>query len=194
MENEFYKAHGLVSLENESRLCAADLRSLFEYNEETGLLIWKKRDLAGFQSITAGKRWNTRYTGKTAGSLSKKHYAVDIYGCSYMLHRVIWCWYFGKWPSKEIDHINGNGHDNRIANLRDVSASVNRRNARRPIRNTSGVIGVYWDADRCKWNAQIKINGVTSHLGAYANKESAARARKDAERLLGFHPNHGRAA
>lgn len=41
-----------------------------------------------------------------------------------MHHRVVWFLHHGYWP-KEIDHINRDGRDNRIENLRDVSHHVN---------------------------------------------------------------------
>lgn len=183
-----------INRERESRLTHKKLRLLFDYNQETGRLIWKARSAADFPDMQRIQTWNTRYAGKAAGSISKKHLNVDIFGEPYYVHRVVWAWHYGSWPLGEIDHINGDGFDNRIANLRDVSPSENRRNARRPIRNTSGIVGVYWDADKGKWNAQIKFGGQTKHLGVFDSKQEAGKARKKAEQLLGFHPNHGRAA
>lgn len=43
-------------------------------------------------------------------------------------HRVAWFLHYGKWPTKCIDHINGDRHDNRINNLRDVGHIDNCRN------------------------------------------------------------------
>ena len=44
------------------------------------------------------------------------------------LHHAVWAVCKGCWPMQQIDHINGNKHDNRIENLREVSASENRMN------------------------------------------------------------------
>jgi len=43
-----------------------------------------------------------------------------------------------------------------------------------------------------KWAAHIKVDGKYIHLGTFTTKESATRARKDAERAHGFHENHGK--
>ena len=44
------------------------------------------------------------------------------------LHHAVWAVCKGRFPEQQIDHINGNKQDNRIENLREVSASENRMN------------------------------------------------------------------
>jgi hypothetical protein len=92
---------------------------------------------------------------------------------------------------QDIDHINGNRRDNRIANLRAVDRRENMRNARLRSNNTSGIVGVTFSRDRKKWVAQINDGKVRS-LGRFDKFEDAVEARKAAERRAGFHPNHGR--
>lgn len=58
--------------------------------------------------------------------------------------------------------------------------------------NKSGVSGVSYQVSAGKWKAAITINRVTSYLGLYDDKEAAIAARKQAERSLGFHPDHGK--
>ena len=60
---------------------------------------------------------------------------------------------------KIIDHRNHNGLDNQITNLRDLSHAQNNQNSTKPINNTSGIKGVFWDTYYKKWRAQIKTNG-----------------------------------
>lgn len=72
------------------------------------------------------------------------------------MHHVVWALNYGRWP-KQIDHINGNPKDNRIANLREVSQSENNMNrllAWKPNAKT-GLPGV------CKSNDRfvIKVQG-----------------------------------
>lgn len=50
--------------------------------------------------------------------------------------------------------------------------------------NTSGIRGVSWDSHKQKWVAQIGFKGKNYHLGRYAKKEDAAKARKEAEENL----------
>lgn len=77
----------------------------------------------------------------------------------------------------EVDHINGDGLDNRRANLRPATRSENVKNCRRRTDNTSGFVGVTWRADRGKWRAYVRLNGHSRHLGLYATPEEAAVAR-----------------
>lgn len=94
------------------------------------------------------------------------------------MHRLI----AGAEPDEQVDHINGNGLDNRKANLRRCSRSQNAANSgkkRRKSPATSRYKGVYWDKSRNKWTAQIvKFEGAgrLRYLGRFATEEEAARA------------------
>ena len=84
----------------------------------------------------------------------------------------------------QIDHINGNGLDNRKCNLRIASRSENQRNSQKRIDNTSGYKGVYLDkgARHKRWKAQICVNSKRINLGRYHFPEQAAQAYDDAAR------------
>jgi hypothetical protein len=91
--------------------------------------------------------------------------------------------------SKGIDHINGDGLDNRRGNLRRVTHGENLRGFRRKKPGTtSRYRGVYFDKRRSNWKAGITHNYITIHLGAFQNEENAATAYDAAARKLGF-PN-----
>lgn len=76
-----------------------------------------------------------------------------------------------------VDHINGNGLDNRQANLRGANASQNAANARRRRDSTSGFKGVHRHRSRgLPWRAQIATGGKKYHLGLFESPEAAARA------------------
>lgn len=112
-----------------------------------------------------------------------------------MAHRLIHRLVTGDDPGyKQVDHINHTRSDNRWSNLRLVDGDrVNAKNKSRSASNTSGVTGVGWDKDRCKWYAQISVGGVRRRLGKFHSFDNAVAARKAAEREYGYHPNHGAA-
>lgn len=94
------------------------------------------------------------------------------------LHRVIMARKLGRPLVKGelVDHINGNGLDNRRENLRLATTSQNNQNSRLPRTNTSGYKGVYWEKKRAKWHAQITINNICIFLGRFEDKEIAYQA------------------
>jgi len=93
------------------------------------------------------------------------------------LHRILLNEY-----DQYIDHINGNKLDNRRVNLRACSNANNLKNrVNLPSNNTSGILGVRFRADRNKWYAELKADGVVHRLGSYVTKEEAVKARLDGE-------------
>jgi hypothetical protein len=89
--------------------------------------------------------------------------------------------------SKETDHINGNGLDNRRSNLRECSTSENQRNKSKRDSNTSGYKGVSFNKFAKKFHAQIRVNGRRIHLGYFRTAEEAAIAYDDAAKI--YHGN-----
>ena len=75
-----------------------------------------------------------------------------------------------------VDHINGNGLDNRKNNLRLCNHKQNAANSRISKNNTSGYKGVCWDKSRSKWIATIRVNYRKLNLGRYDNILDAAAA------------------
>lgn len=78
-------------------------------------------------------------------------------------------------PKIDVDHIDGDGLNNRRSNLRAVTRQKNLRNKHRTY-GTSKFIGVCWFKQTSKWHAQIKVDGKRKHLGYHSDEESAARA------------------
>jgi hypothetical protein len=76
-----------------------------------------------------------------------------------------------------VDHINGNGLDNRRSNLRAVTTAQNMRNrSGLDASNTSGYRGVHWRKDVQKWRAWIRVDYRGWHLGLFDTAEEAAHA------------------
>lgn len=121
-----------------------------------------------------------------------EYLSVSINGNTFLSHRLAWFLHTGSWPRNHIDHINHDGCDNRIENLRDVTRSENLRNARRSKANKSGVTGVYWNEWAKKWQASIRVNSVNTYLGLFNTLEEAAIVRREAELKYGYHRNHGK--
>lgn len=147
-----------------------------------GELYWKPR-------LNLNRRlWWKRAFGKPNRS---GYCQGQVDGRKVYAHQVVYTMTHGHWPEGEVDHKNRNKADNRPENLRLVSRRANAQNLPKMKHNTSGHTGVYYNRRLGKWAAQIKHLGATTHLGTFADKDAACRARKDAEHALGFHPNHG---
>ncbi|MED3832962.1 HNH endonuclease [Peribacillus frigoritolerans] len=79
----------------------------------------------------------------------------------------------------QIDHINGNGLDNRRSNLRVVTAHENRKNSGIRSDNVSGYKGVSWDRKNSKWKVGITVSSKWIHLGRFESLTDAAKAYND---------------
>jgi hypothetical protein len=159
------------------------LRTLLRYEPETGKLFWLPRTEAICGSEHETSRWNTRYAGTPADRQIHLGYArVKIARCRYLAHRVAWAIHTGAWPTKQIDHINGDRSDNRISNLREATHAENTRNKSSAAGSSSKYLGVHWSQNAQKWKSGIWHDGKQIHLGTFSSDVDAARA-YDAEAL-----------
>lgn len=168
------------------------LKELMDYDPITGTLIWRVRDRKWFDRDQAYKMWNARYPGRviaysrpTQGG--KKYIKTSVFSKDYLAHRLIYMWMIGEWPT-EIDHINGDGTDNRWCNLRNVTRIENGKNQRKFSNNKSGVSGVCWNLRCSKWEVTIG----KKYLGVFSDLNEAVRVRKQAEIEHYYHENHGK--
>jgi hypothetical protein len=86
------------------------------------------------------------------------------------MHRVI----MGAGPGEIIDHIDGDGLNNRRTNLRHATVGENRRNFVKHRKLTSRFKGVCWQ--RHSWKAYITIDRRQYCLGLFKTEDAAARA------------------
>lgn len=165
------------------------LRVCLEYKD--GALFWRRRPVEHFRSERGYKIWNTRFSGKRAGSVTSHGYrSVSVGNNQYYEHQVIYAMFHDEWPSNEIDHNDGNRQNNKIENLQDTT--YNHRNKRLLETNSSGLHGVYWDKQQGKWSVQISMDGIKTRLGRFESFLDACCIRKSAELKYNYSLNHGR--
>jgi hypothetical protein len=168
--------------ERETEEVAEEARRLFFYHAETGLILRRCYWMGKNVGEEAGAE-RTDSDGMTYRSLSIKH-------TPFMSHRVAWLLHYGRWPAMQIDHKDGNGLNNRIDNLREVTNQQNAMNLKK--RNPkSGHTGVRWHKAGKMWQARIHIDGKEIGLGLYRDINDAVAARKSAEKKYGFSDMHG---
>jgi hypothetical protein len=145
------------------------LQDSFNYDPITGILIRKS-------------------TNKPVKCLDAYGY-IQVGYCKkmYKAHRLIWAIVYEEFPKGQIDHINGNRSDNKLANLRVVTQQQNAHNKQsKNRRNKSGYVGVSWNKSSSKWQAAIGSNKKTIYLGVFSTPEDAHLAYLNAKKL--WHP------
>lgn len=78
-------------------------------------------------------------------------------------------------PGEFVDHISGDGLDNRRSNIRLVSNAENSRNRLLGKNNKSGFKGVHWDKYHGRFVVRIRVNGRSEYAGSSKLAEEAAR-------------------
>jgi len=118
--------------------------------------------------------WSQPSTNRTQYARSK----VDRK--SVFMHRFI----MRPTESQEVDHINGNGLDNRRINLRLCRHGENQANRRPSRTSTSKYLGVHWDKRRKCWRARLTKNARCHSVGSFETEREAAVAYDVAAKLM----------
>lgn len=144
-------------------LTQAGLKEALHYDADSGIFRWK---------ISKNNRVKLF---QAAGHLDFYGYIkIRFQGKLYFAHRLAWLYVNGKWPTNQIDHINGVRNDNRICNLRCATVSQNLQNLRNARSdNKSGFLGVGLHKRSNKYYAHIRIGGKLKHLGSFKTAEQA---------------------
>jgi hypothetical protein len=159
------------------------LKELIHYNAHSGDFVWMKTNS------------NRAVAGENAGTITPYNYIViTIDSVKYFAHRLAFLYTTGRWPSDQIDHINGTRTDNRWSNLREATSRENNKNSGMKKNNKSGISGVYWNKEKNKWCGQVRGGscGKKIFLGYFGDIADACVAVKQARVVHGYHENHGR--
>lgn len=151
------------------------LRSVLDYNPQTGVFTWKK--------VSAGTRVENGVAGSPA--IGGKYVSITIDQKPYLAHRLAWFYVNGVWPEGEIDHMDGCGTNNRIDNLRDVSHAVNMQNIRaKTAKNKrSSLMGVSV-SDEGRITSSLTFAGKSYYLGTFDTEHDAHKAYISAKRAM----------
>jgi hypothetical protein len=144
------------------------------------------REIENFDNYEVSNFGNVR-NKKTEKLLKKRlskngYYRIDLRQNSkrstLLIHRLVALTFIDNPDDKPcIDHIDNNRANNDIRNLRWCTSKENQQNSKLSTLNTSGHKGIYFHNRQNKWHAHIKIDGIKIHLGSFASKEDAIRAR-----------------
>ena len=155
-----------------------EARKIIRYNHEDGSFVYLVDRSSG--KIKAGSK---------AGFIDVGGYhTIGINSRYYKAHRLAWLLYYGVWPSKCIDHINGIKTDNRICNLRLCERHQNSLNTGMFKNNSSGMKGVYYRSRRAgtkNWVASIQFRGKIEHKYFYTAEDAFAYRQKREIELYG---------
>lgn len=151
------------------------LRELFDYEPDTGVLRWR---VSPARNVKAGDEAGTILKG-----CRTSYHTTRITGVLYLNHVLVWTIVKGEWPDRDLDHIDGDGLNYRIENLREATASQNQHNTHGAQRGSSSSFkGVSWHKFVGKWCAQIRCGEQEVlagrrrkiHLGLYTDERTAA--------------------
>lgn len=120
------------------------------------------------------KSWHILSTSRGVSYAIAHTHSVSGARSTVGMHRVI----LQAAAGEMVDHINGDGLDNRRCNIRLCSREQNGMNRRRPAHNTTGYKGVkrHSKTSALPWEARICAQREHLHLGSFATREEAARA------------------
>lgn len=140
------------------------ISKFLQYEPGTGFFYWR----APRKGVRVGSR-----AGKIfQPNKNRTYWVICFSNNTYYAHRLAYYFCTGIDPGQNhIDHADGDGLNNRFANLRLALPSQNNFNQRKRADNTSGYKGV--SKHRNKWRAEINAYGTYRHLGTFDTPELA---------------------
>ena len=126
-------------------LTAEYIRSILDYNPETGVFTWK----VGRKGVKKGA---------IAGKIQASGYMrIMVEGKRYYAHRLAWLYHYGECPKGHLDHKDRDPANNAISNLRECTNGENQHNSTK-CWGSSKYRGVSWHKKANKWIAHIGVN------------------------------------
>jgi HNH endonuclease len=139
----------------------SDVAAIVSYDSDSG--IFTRRKSAPHAPV-----------GAVCGMLHHAGYILIRVRCFRIpAHRLAWMFSHGEWPSTDVDHIDGDRSNNRIANLRLALGCGNAQNSARRKDNKTGFKGVSYFPRNRKWGAQIQSKGERLFIGLFTSPELA---------------------
>lgn len=135
------------------------LDELVNYDPSTGTFTWKNRGSHLFKNNRLQKAFNNRFANKQCFTTKDKfnYLRGTINYKSVLAHRLAWLLVHKEWPELYLDHIDGNGSNNKINNLRLATAQENQRN-RKTTLGSSKYKGVYYCNTSKRWVASVTVD------------------------------------
>lgn len=146
------------------------LRELYDYHPETGK----------FYALTSRRKWKA---GRECGAIASGYISINVDYVLYRAHRLAWVWMTGEDPGPTLDHINGDGLDNRWCNLRRCDTSQNLSNKAIQSNNKLGIKGVH-STKNGKYRASVQFRGKNMYLGCFNTAEEAKAAYDAAAKVI----------
>jgi hypothetical protein len=152
-----------------TKITHEELLTVLDYDKNTGVFTWKIHTT------------NTKI-GQIAGNRKENdtwYRLIRYKGKGYLAHRLAWFYVNCEWPNGIVDHIDRDKDNNRIANLRIVTAHENAQNINKhngaKKKNKSKYIGVSRSSTG-KWYTRIMAYGKNYYGGSYDTELEAHNA------------------
>jgi hypothetical protein len=144
----------------------------FRYNPDTGSIIGKTRRRVGVLTKGGYVQVSVRVAGKV--------YLAYAHRLAFHL--------MGLDAPPVVDHIDGDKANNKWANLRASTKSLNAQNLKGPrADNAVGFLGVHQERRTGRFVATLRLDGKNKHVGSFASPEEAYAAYLSAKTK--YHPH-----